>query len=68
LLPLARPANRRLASPRLAALPAPAHAPRAAFSRLPAPPRSFFALKQVSSAEVDEWVRRAEKQALGGKA
>lgn len=26
---------------------------------------NFFALKQVSSQEVDEWVRRAEKQALG---
>lgn len=29
---------------------------------------NFFALKQVTTAEVDEWVKRAEKQVLGSKA
>ena len=27
---------------------------------------TWFALKQVSKSEVDEWVSRAEKQVLGG--
>jgi hypothetical protein len=28
---------------------------------------NFFALKQVTKEEVDEWVQRAEKQVVGGK-
>lgn len=29
---------------------------------------NFFALKQVTQSEVDEWVARAEKEVLGAKA